>query len=106
MIPLQILCDPLFKLINMNFQKEDRIPNPSSHILSPHSNIFHLNVSDFQLLHKISIHQKLPTSTACDLLSIVMTVARKNILFTRVSLKLTLSLISRFENNGEIYHQC
>jgi hypothetical protein len=51
----------------------------------------------------IANHPKINAQVAVPLLEIVAIVARKSIIFTRVSLKLLLIILSRFENNTQVF---
>jgi hypothetical protein len=50
----------------------------------------------------IALHSKLTTGVAIQLLQIVLQISRKNIIFTRISLKLVISIANRFKNDEEI----
>jgi len=54
----------------------------------------------------ISIHPKLKTEIAVQLLEVVAKIAWKNIIFTRVSLKLLLTVLARFQNNMPVFEYC
>ena len=53
----------------------------------------------------IVVHAKLTVTIAIDIIKIVFHVARRDIVFTRVSLKIMLVLIGRYENNAQVYDQ-
>ena len=72
-------------------------------MLQPSSDHFSLNVTDFELFMTISLHPKLSSTIACQLLEIVCEISRKNIIFTRSSLKVLITILQRFENNTKIY---
>ena len=69
----------------------------------PDSELFNLNVSDFELFMTIATHKKTSVSLAVKLMEIACEISRKHIMFTRVSLKLVLTLLARFEHN-EMYY--
>lgn len=54
----------------------------------------------------MAVHPKLQPETAVELLRVVLKVSRINIIFTRVSLKMTLTILNRFENNQSVYEFC
>ena len=54
----------------------------------------------------MAVHPKLAAETAVQLLRVVLQVSRINIIFTRVSLKMTLTILNRFENNQYVYEFC
>jgi hypothetical protein len=59
-IPIGILCEPLFKQILINLEKDEAEPgNFSSRILQPGSAYFNLNTTDFELFSAITTHPKL-----------------------------------------------
>ena len=103
-IPIAILCEPLLKQIMINLEKQDSIVQRNiGNILQPSSDQFTLNTTDFELFMAIANHPKLNAKTAVPLLEIVSIVSRKSIIFTRVSLKLLLIILSKFENNTQIF---
>jgi hypothetical protein len=51
----------------------------------------------------IAIHPKLNENISIQLLSIVFEISRKNLIFTRISLKLILTILHRFENNTAVF---
>ena len=61
-----------------------------------------LNTSDFELFKVIAMHPKLSIESAIQILEIVTDIARQNILFTRVSLNIMLTVLQRFKGNTEI----
>jgi hypothetical protein len=65
-----------------------------------------LNTTDFELFLSIANHPKINPAVAVNILEIVVLIARKNIIFTRVSLKLLLIILARFENNTQIFNSC
>jgi hypothetical protein len=67
--------------------------------LQPAGEHFTLNTTDFELFLAIAVHPKLTAGIAVQLLKIVSQIARKNIIFTRASLKLLLTILAKFENN-------
>lgn len=73
--------------MNKNEIYEQQQPH---NILQPLPDVFELNVIDFELFLAISNHPKLDMNTGKQLLDISCLIARKNIMFTRVSLKLVL----------------
>lgn len=84
----------------INLEKQDSIVQRNvGNILQPNSDQFTLNTTDFELFMAIANHPKLNAKTAVPLLEIVSIVSRKSIIFTRVSLKLLLIILSKFENN-------
>jgi hypothetical protein len=84
----------------INLEKQDNIVQRNvGSILQPSSDQFALNTTDFELFMTIANHPKLNAKTAVPLLEIVSIVSRKSIIFTRVSLKLLLIILSKFENN-------
>ena len=105
-IPINILCDPLLKQIQIHLERDhNRLleENQTSSILMPDSELFNLNVSDFELFMTIATHKKTSVSLAVKLMEIACEISRKHIMFTRVSLKLVLTLLARFEHN-EMYY--
>lgn len=54
----------------------------------------------------IATHPKLTAPIANQLLEIVSQIARKNIIFTRASLKLLLTVLAKFENNTKVFENC
>lgn len=54
----------------------------------------------------IAIHPRLNANTAVQLLQIVSEISLKNIIFTRISLKLILTVLNRFENNTTVFEFC
>ena len=102
-IPINILCDPLLKQIQIFLEKDsNRLleENKTSQYLEPASELFTLNTTDFELFMCIATHKKLSVELACTLMEIVTEVAVKHIMFTRVSLKLVLTLLARFHNQA------
>lgn len=97
-MPINILCDPLLKQIQLNLDKQESIDG-AQNILQPISNYFTLNTTDFEFFLYVAVHPKLQPETAVELLRLVLKVSRINIIFTRVSLKMTLTILNRFENN-------
>jgi hypothetical protein len=73
--------------------------NKTSSILMPDSELFNLNVTDFELFMTIATHKKTSVALAIKLLEIASEVGRKHIMFTRVSLKLVLTILARFSDN-------
>jgi hypothetical protein len=65
-----------------------------------------LNTTDMKFFMNIAIHPRLPVETAIQLLRILSEISRKNIIFTRISLKLILTLLNRFENNTLVFESC
>lgn len=65
-----------------------------------------MNTTDFELFLAIATHPKLTAPIANQLLEIVSQIARKNIIFTRASLKLLLTVIGKFENNTMVFENC
>lgn len=104
-IPIQILCDPLLKQIWINLQKQDQ-GIISNNILQPQSEFFTLNTTDFEFFMNVAIHPKLNSTVAIQVLQIVLEISRKNVIFTRISLKLLLTILNRFENNVQVYEFC
>jgi len=51
----------------------------------------------------VAVHPKLNANTAIQLLQIVLEISRRNVIFTRISLKLFLTILNRFENNTQIF---
>ena len=78
----------------------------NSNILQPQRDIFDLNSTDFLFFMNIAIHQKLTPNIAIQLLSIVIEISRKNLIYTRISLKLLLTILNRFENNTAVFEFC
>ena len=68
----------------------------------PASDLFNLNTTDFELFMCVATHKKLPVELACTLMQIVCEVAVKHIMFTRVSLKLVLTILARFNTNEKM----
>ena len=97
-MPITILCDPLLKQIRLNLDKQESIDG-TQNILQPQSNFFTLNTTDFEFFLYVAVHPRLPPETAVELLRVALKVSRINIIFTRASLKLTLTILNRFENN-------
>ena len=62
-IPIQILCEPLFKQIMINIEKIDFIDG-GQNILQPASDSFSLNSTDFEFFLCVAIHPKLTASIA------------------------------------------
>ena len=79
------------------------MPRNIPNILQPNPDQFTLNTTDFELFMAIASHPKINAQVAVPLIEIVAIVARKSIIFTRVSLKLLLMLLSRFENNTQVF---
>lgn len=104
-IPINILCEPLLKQIQIYLEKDDNRlieQNQTSSILMPDSELFNLNVSDFELFMAIATHKKTSVGLAVKLMEIACEISRKHIMFTRVSIKLVLTLLARFEQH-EMY---
>jgi len=101
-IPIQILCAPLFKQIMINIEKLDFIDG-AQNILQPTGDSFSLNSTDFEFFLAVATHPKLVPSIAVQLLEIVCEISRKNVIFTRISLKLVLTILNRFEHNNQIF---
>ena len=100
-IPVNILCDPLLKQIQIYLEKDNNRlleENQTASILMPDSELFNLNTTDFELFMAIATHKKTTIGLAVRLLEIVCEVGRKHIMFTRASLKLVLTLLARFES--------
>lgn len=55
-----------------------------------------LNTIDFELFKIIVQHEKLQLNIASQLMDLVCDIARRNILFTRVCLHLSLMLLQRY----------
>mmetsp|Transcript_29405 Transcript_29405/g.44464 ORF Transcript_29405/g.44464 Transcript_29405/m.44464 type:complete len:145 (+) Transcript_29405:2109-2543(+) len=104
-VPIQILCDPLLKQIQINIEKQDFMDG-SQNILQPMGEKFFLNSTDFEFFMNIATHPKLNSANAVQLLQIVNEISRKNIIFTRISLKLLLTILNRFENNTLVFEFC
>lgn len=62
-------------------------------VLLPTLDNFTLNVIDFDLFLAIADHPKLNKTIATQLLEIGLEIAYKNIVFTRVSLRLVLKIL-------------
>lgn len=105
-IPIRILCEPLFKQIAINLEKKDFLEGHTTSLLQPTSDQFSVNTTDFLFFTTIAVHPKLDSQIAVQLLGIVSEVSRKNIIFTRISLKLLLTLLARFENNTQVFEFC
>lgn len=101
-IPINIMCEPLFKQIQIYLEKDNNRlleeNKTSNSILMPDSELFNLNVTDFELFMTIATHKKTNVSLAVKLLEIACEVGRKHVMFTRVSLKLVLTILARFES--------
>lgn len=70
-----------------------------NNILYSSSEGFNLSTNDFEFFMHVAVHQKLTVPVANQLIQIALDVSRKNIIFTRISLKLLMTLLNRFENN-------
>lgn len=69
-------------------------PDPS--VAEARANGLQLNTIDFELFRVIVQHEKLQLPIANQLMQLVCSIARRNILFTRVCLHLSLMLLQRF----------
>ena len=78
----------------------------NSSILQPQRDNFEMNSTDFLFFMNIAVHQKLTPNIAIQLLSIVIEISRKNLIYTRISLKLLLTVLNRFENNTAVFEFC
>lgn len=106
-IPIAILSEPLLKQIMINLEKQDNVAQRNiNNILQPNSEYFTLNTTDFELFIEIANHPKINTNVAVPLIEIVCSVSWKNIILTRVSLKLLLILLAKFENNTKVFEKC
>jgi hypothetical protein len=105
-IPINILCDPLLKQIQIYLEKDNNRlleENKTASILMPDSELFNMNVTDFELFMCIATHKKTGVNLGINLMEIACEVGRKHIMFTRVSLKLVLTLLARFESYIEMF---
>lgn len=107
-IPVTILCEPLFKQIHINLDKDTSFEDgvKKAKILQPNSEYFNLNTTDFELFVAIAIHPKLSIKLAENLMDIACEVAKKNIVFTRASLRLIQILLDRYHDNEEMAARC
>jgi len=106
-MPIQILCDPLLKQIQLDLAKQEQFEGAQGqNILQPQSGFFTLNTTDFEFFLYVSVHPKLSVETAVQLLGIVLQISRKSIIFTRISLKLLLTLLNRYENSTQVFEHC
>ena len=62
-IPIQILCEPLFKQIMINIEKLD-FSDGGQNILQPAGDSFSLNSTDFEFFLTVATHPKLIPSIA------------------------------------------
>ena len=86
----------------INIEKIDFIDGSTS-VLQPSGESFSLNSTDFEFFLTVATHPKLNPSIAVQLLEIVCEISRKNVIFTRISLKLVLTLLNRFEHNNQVF---
>lgn len=70
------------------------------------SEVFQLNSTDFEALMAMSVHHKLSVGVAQEIIKVITHVSRRDIIFTRLSLRILLTLLGRFENNTQIYETC
>ena len=72
-MPVNIMCEPLFKQIQIYLEKDNNRlleENKTSSILMPDSELFNLNVTDFELFMTIATHKKTNVSLAIKMLEI------------------------------------
>mgnify|MGYP006084425259 CR=1 FL=1 len=62
-MPIQILCDPLMKQIQINLEKQND-QGIDQNILNPQSEHFNLNTTDMKFFMHIAIHPKLHANVA------------------------------------------
>lgn len=68
-------------------------------MVKPKANAFQLNLEDFEFLGMLLRHAQLTTEMAVALLEILSEIARKHIIFTRVSLGLLHLVLQKFDHN-------
>lgn len=99
-VPLAILCEPLLRLVRINLEKLHPAEEPDAlAALRPPLIMFQFNTVDFEFFMMLAQHEKLAVDFAIELMEIVSLIARKQILFTRVSLNIVLVLLNRFDHN-------
>ena len=87
----------------INIEKIDFVGGTQS-VLQPSGDSFSLNSTDFEFFLTVATHQKLTAAIAVQLLEIVCEISRKNVIFTRISLKLVLTILNRFEHNNDVFN--
>lgn len=100
-MPIPILCEPLLKQIALTLEKQEFLDHQNLASLSQGGGL-QVNTSDFELFKVIAQHPKLPVDSAIELLKIVSKIAKADIIFTRVSLNLLLTVLSRFQSNARV----
>lgn len=93
-IPIQILCEPLLKQLQINLEKADISGSVRLH--QPNVENFFLSTKDIEFFLHIAEHPKLSESVAIQLIQIALEISRKNIIFTRACLKLLTTVLSKF----------
>jgi hypothetical protein len=110
-IPISILLEPYFRLTLVNLDKENHWTSmgklqPNS-VAQPGTDQFYIfNASDFDFLFSICTQLHLTPSLACQILDIAAETALKHLIFIRSALKLSLTVLARFETDKKIVSRC
>lgn len=92
-VPPGILCEPLFEQIKINFEKQQA---QSQQVESTN---LQANIAEMDLFMRVAEHPKLTEGIASGLLEVGCELARRQIIYTRVALKLVLTVLKRFQQN-------
>lgn len=60
-------------------------------------------MTDIELLYQVVIHPKFTPDLATQVISIIVEITTKSLVFTRITLGMLMTILARFENNTQIY---
>lgn len=99
-IPVAILLEPMIEQIKVNLKKQQQlVDNSSLQATQINPTNLSINVTELDFFLSLAGHPRLSAPIAISLLEIACIIAREQILFTRVSLKLALTILGRFQGN-------